>query len=70
MLTTLTEMVMLGDTGTVTLEEVEICVVRAVVELHNVDTTVVVAVRTPPNGEKRRIVDSGVLYPYGPRGAV
>ena len=54
------EIVML-DGGMVTLEDVEICVVSAVVELNNVDTTVVVAVNTPPKGEKRRIVERGVL---------
>ena len=60
LLTTLMEIVML-DGAMVTLEEVETCVVSAVVELNNVDTTVVVAVNTPPKGEKRRIVESGVL---------
>ena len=64
---TLIEIVML-DTGTVTLEEVETWVVSAVVELHRVDTIVVVAVSTPPNGENLRIVESGVLYPYNPTG--
>jgi len=62
LLITLIEIVML-DTGTVTLEEVEVCVVSAVTELYNVDTIVVVAVSTPPNGENRSIVESGVLYP-------
>ncbi len=34
---------------------------NAVVELHIVDTMVVVALRTPPKGEKLSIVESGVL---------
>jgi hypothetical protein len=52
---------MLDGGRVVTLEEVETCVVYAVVELHTVDTIVVVALRIPPKGEKRRIVESGVL---------
>jgi hypothetical protein len=43
---------------------VKVVPVVAVVEVHIVDTIVVVAENTPPNGENRRIVDSGVLYPY------
>ena len=61
MLTALIEIVMLEGGVVVTLDDVEVCVVSAVVELHSVDTIVAVAVRTPPNGEKRSIVDSGVL---------
>ena len=67
MFTTLMEIVMF-DGGIVTLvdADVETCVVNAVVELNIVDTIVVVALSTPPKGENRRIVESGVLYPYGP----
>jgi hypothetical protein len=48
----------------VDVDEVKVVPVVAVVEVHIVDTIVVVAENTPPNGENRRIVDSGVLYPY------
>ena len=52
---------MLDGGVVVAVEEVYTCVVNAVVLLHIVDTIVVVALRTPPKGEKRRIVESGVL---------
>jgi len=42
-------------------EEVETCVLNAVVELQIVDTMVVVALKTPPKGENLSIVESGVL---------
>ena len=61
-LTTLMEIVTLAG-GTV-IPEVEVAAVvavSAVVEVHTVDTTVVVAEKTPPKGENRRIVDNGVL---------
>jgi hypothetical protein len=65
--TALIEIVMLdGGIVVVAVEEVENCVINAVVLLHIVDTIVVVALRTPPKGEKCRTVERGVLYPYGP----
>jgi hypothetical protein len=45
----------------VVVEDVEACVVNAVVEPNIVDTIVVVALRTPPKGENLNIVESGVL---------
>ena len=58
-MTTLIEIVMFD--GMVVVEDVEACVVNAVVELNIVDTIVVVALRTPPKDEKCRTVESGVL---------
>jgi hypothetical protein len=61
-LTALIEIVTLdGGKVVVTLEDVEVCVANIVVELRSVDTTVVVALRIPPNGENLSIVESGVL---------
>ena len=58
-MTTLIEIVMFD--GMVVVEDVEACVVNAVVEPNIVDTIVVVALRTPPKGENLNIVESGVL---------
>ena len=55
----------------VTLVEVdEVDVTTKVVDVDTVDTIVEVDVaeKAPPNGENLNIVESGVLYPYGPNG--
>ena len=50
----------------------DIVVVTAVVEVDAVDRTIEVEVveNMPPYGANRNIVESGVLYPYGPAGGV